>query len=322
MLDFSIVIPHLSTDQALETTLVSVLQNRPNASEVIVVDDGRYTDPYELGDEVRFIRLDGKISHGRCLRAVLKLARGQIVHWLSSGCEVIDGWCQQTRSHFEDETVGSVCPLMTSTVDTQLHVGVGISRHFRRVELSIREMSDREIPSQLLAPSMHAGFYRRDAVARLPLIEKMHDATLDVELGIALKNHGYQTVVDHQCLIQESDAEAQHSHFEIGQAEQGLINRYSSWYQPGSKFQSSLLSAMGDFAGCLIEPSRMMALAGRWSVLRSSADAEAFASAYKTATDHASCQSTRGQAPATVPVRTTRTRPTQTTEDPVRRRAA
>ena len=55
----SIVVFCFHDSQLLEETLVSVLQNRPDNSEVLVMHDGTYEDPYDLVDEVRFIEASG-----------------------------------------------------------------------------------------------------------------------------------------------------------------------------------------------------------------------------------------------------------------------
>ena len=52
----SIIIPVLGNLELLEDTLVSVLENRPDSCEIIVVLDEVYEDPYELKDEIRFDR--------------------------------------------------------------------------------------------------------------------------------------------------------------------------------------------------------------------------------------------------------------------------
>ena len=51
----SIVVPVHGDAAAFESTLISVLENQPAASEVIVAHDGSYDDPFDLGEEVRFV---------------------------------------------------------------------------------------------------------------------------------------------------------------------------------------------------------------------------------------------------------------------------
>ena len=53
----SIVVFCFHDTQLLEETLVSVLQNRPDNSEVLVMHDGTYEDPYDLADELSLIHI-------------------------------------------------------------------------------------------------------------------------------------------------------------------------------------------------------------------------------------------------------------------------
>ena len=52
----SIVIPAPGDEETLEETLVSVLENRPEDSEIVVVLGFGYHDPWSVGAEVRFIQ--------------------------------------------------------------------------------------------------------------------------------------------------------------------------------------------------------------------------------------------------------------------------
>lgn len=51
----SIIIPVAGNLTSLEDTLLSVLENRPDGAEVLVVLDEPYDDPYELKGEIRFL---------------------------------------------------------------------------------------------------------------------------------------------------------------------------------------------------------------------------------------------------------------------------
>ncbi len=54
----SIVVPISRDLAAFESTLISVLENRPRDCEVLVTHDGSYDDPFNLCDEVRFVIAD------------------------------------------------------------------------------------------------------------------------------------------------------------------------------------------------------------------------------------------------------------------------
>ena len=52
----SIIIPALGNSARLESTLVSVLENRPLDCDIIVVHTGEYNDPYDLAGEIHVAR--------------------------------------------------------------------------------------------------------------------------------------------------------------------------------------------------------------------------------------------------------------------------
>ena len=51
----SIIVPLMGDLKRFEDTLVSVLENQPEQSEVVVVLNGPYDDPYDLRSEVKFV---------------------------------------------------------------------------------------------------------------------------------------------------------------------------------------------------------------------------------------------------------------------------
>ena len=55
----AIVISAVSGVEPLESTLVSVLENRPRDVEIIVVANFAYDDPYDLAGEVRIMAAPG-----------------------------------------------------------------------------------------------------------------------------------------------------------------------------------------------------------------------------------------------------------------------
>ena len=108
----SIVIPALDSLELLEGTLVSVLQNRPDECELVVLLNRAYDDPYDLAGEVRFVVLPEMNTLGSALRSALELCRGSILHVLSAGVEVEEGWADAALRHFQDNRVAAVAPLV------------------------------------------------------------------------------------------------------------------------------------------------------------------------------------------------------------------
>ena len=106
----TIIIPATGNDQRLEETLSSVLRHRPADCEVIVAHDGAYADPYDLGDEVRFVQIRPGASATALLNVGLGAARSNWLHVLWPGCEVVENWIVAAAERFRDEEVAAVAP--------------------------------------------------------------------------------------------------------------------------------------------------------------------------------------------------------------------
>ena len=77
---------------SLEDTLVSVLENRPADCEIIVVLAVPYTDPWSIGDEVRFVQAPAAATVVDCVNVGMASSFGEIAHVLRSGWRATDGW--------------------------------------------------------------------------------------------------------------------------------------------------------------------------------------------------------------------------------------
>ncbi len=200
----SIVIPSIAFDTSVEHTLVSVLQHRPEYSEVIVVTSEHYDDPYELGREVRFLT-DGEsstridlINHG------CREARGDVVHLLLPGVLAVDGWTDRVLHHFADERVAAVAPVVVPSTAAARAVVLGVTylpQGNRRV-VSVGANEQRMDRRAILAPTLAAGFYRHDALAALGGFDREFGEQLaDLELGLALRDMGLTTIVEPQSRV-------------------------------------------------------------------------------------------------------------------------
>ena len=108
----SIVVTFRSDHAAFESTLVSVLENRPQGCEIVVVHDGSYQDPFDLTDEVRFaVASDDSLLS--LLRAGVAEARAPLVHVAADGVQVDAGWTDQPLELFQGQSSpGPVTPVV------------------------------------------------------------------------------------------------------------------------------------------------------------------------------------------------------------------
>ena len=87
----SIVVPIGRNLAGFESTLISVLENQPLGSEVIVPHDGSYDDPFDLCEEVRFA-VATTAQEVDLIGAAAREARGRFVHVLGAGLRATCGW--------------------------------------------------------------------------------------------------------------------------------------------------------------------------------------------------------------------------------------
>jgi len=197
----SIIIPYLGSASRLEDTLVSVLENRPRACEILVIHDGSYRDRYEIGDEVEFIVDDEATSFVDCVNIGIEESDASIVHLLKPGALVSDGWVEPVLNQFCDPHLASVAPLLLQenqpdTIDSAgVHFGLGGSR---KQLLKNQKLSSRRPPSaDILGPSGCAAFYRRDAVEHAGCFPMALGETLaDIDLACTLHHLGHRSLLE------------------------------------------------------------------------------------------------------------------------------
>lgn len=189
MLRLSIIIPLERNSRLLEEGLVTVLENRPSDSEVLVVLDGPYDDPYDLQDEVRFVNAPGA-NRAAAFNAGLRAARGEFVHLLGCGVEATAGWADAALAAFGESRVAAVTPAIHHCLEPErrLFQGVSICRGARR----LAQNAPRRNP---IGPTIHGGFYLREALEQAGgLAEDLGDWA-DADLLLRLQAEGWTSAV-------------------------------------------------------------------------------------------------------------------------------
>ncbi len=194
----SIIIPVLGSAPRLESTLVSVLENRPTDCEIIVVLNAPYDDPYDLKDEVRYLHVGESAGIVESLNTGIQASRAAIVHLLASGFEVTEGWTDSVWSHFRDPHVAGVGPLVVDVLDSRKVLAAGLeSAAASRIVRSFGGTDDVAGAQQILGPLVQAAFFRRSAlelVGGLP--QAVGDSLADVDLALTLKYAGYHCMLE------------------------------------------------------------------------------------------------------------------------------
>ena len=229
LLQLSIVIPYDGSRDQFEETLLSVLENRPRSCEVIVVHTDTYDDPYDLGDEVKFVETDSSPDLGPNLIAgqlnsALAKAAGSVFHVLQPGVVVHEGWTRRPVEAFEsDLNLGSVSPLIVDAARPRLieSVGVGFSPVKGRIHVGQgqRILRAEKKDYEVTGPSLAAGFYRTSS---LRLIEGFNESIespwADLDVARNLNDGGFRSVVDTGCkLISKTAIDQRQRGFAAGQ---------------------------------------------------------------------------------------------------------
>ena len=188
----SIVVFCFNDTQLLEETLVSVLQNRPDNSEVLVMHDGTYEDPYDLVDEVRFIEASGVQSMTQAANLAMQNSRGLIVHFLAGGVVPEANWSEVALKHFDEEDIVAVVPLLLHEKDASVAC-LGIRQtglHNRALVGFGRKHLDVEgLESD--GPNLVAAFYRKSQLLSLGgFREDLGDEYSDLDAGLRLQEVG------------------------------------------------------------------------------------------------------------------------------------
>jgi hypothetical protein len=93
-----------------------VLENRPSGAEVWVAHDGTYQDPFELGDEVRFVTA-GSNNLATLVAAAAEVATSRFVHVIGGGVRATHDWTRWAIECLQGESVAMVAPIARGSVD-------------------------------------------------------------------------------------------------------------------------------------------------------------------------------------------------------------
>lgn len=265
MCRLSIIIPFEGNPEALEATIISVLENRPDECEVLVVHPGTYDNPYGLeDDEVRIISLnEGTVVS--LLNAGIRQSQGAVIGMVREGFCVTPDWSESALDHFSDATVGCVCPLAIqgSQPDRVYATGVSYGAGGRRrlTSANKRLPKNKPIKARPLGPALALGFYARTALDHVGELDvHMSDQFADVDLAVLLNTLGFRTVFEPCCQLVGQSGPAT----DVGSFKTGLIAERLFWrHAPHVGWLRSLAQHPFTVAADLFRAGRCGRLAGR-----------------------------------------------------------
>jgi len=246
----SIIVPLLGHQPSFEETLISVLENRPRGSEVVVPCASTYSDPYQLDGEVRFIRMDGATSWVEYANAAARASCGDMIHWLWPGAHVEEGWTDAAVDALQfDDELGSVAPIVV--VDDGHWAGVRYAAPGKRIlQRCDRCRVSGEQRLQIDGPSFLAGSFRRSSLFDLGGWDaEVGAAMADVDLGIRLRRRGFRCQMAVTSQIEFPGALEdlpKAAGFEFGKSVTRMRQRYAEDLGDAGGLSSGLRTAMGD----------------------------------------------------------------------------
>jgi hypothetical protein len=244
-----------------EDTLASVLANRPPHSEVLVVHPGPYSDPYELGDEVRFLEADADATRLQLVNLGAEEAEGDILHILCGGYEATENWTEDALRQFADAKVVSVAPLVTD-VNEQTVVSAGLQSTSSGRRKLLRAASPRSTELARVAPlgpTLESGFYRIECWDAASGVDETMGPAADADLGLCLSELGECRLAAASVVHARSESPAALG-YQAGRCAIRLQRRYAhKRTASGAAFRSQ--AAFSTLTGCL-RPSTWAQLLG------------------------------------------------------------
>lgn len=163
----SIIVPIGRDLAAFERTLVSVLENRPADSEVLVSHDGTYDDPYQLSDEVRFVVCETPALVPQVATGVVE-ARGRVIHVLADGICATGGWTAAAMEKFEHSDAAVVAPVIRHTLSGKILAAGWSDGRARLCQAACRGRDEVGTGApQLVGAYLQASFWRREVIQSL-----------------------------------------------------------------------------------------------------------------------------------------------------------
>lgn len=245
----SIVVPHLHDDSALELTLLSILENRERDFEILIVHDGKYSDPYALDhDEAILIESESDASFAEQLNLAVASACSPAIQVLLPGCVVEQNWCDEALYLMKDKTVSAVCLPVADVSTNEVYLGLaGDSLPHRRVTGSSHNV---------VGPLLCGGMFRKGTLKNIcGWLEPCQREIAEVDFALMVSALDMRTEIAQQATIRAPKrvAAGQEAGYEIGHACGQLACAYASVEESGVVLDS-LAKRLGHLAGGLMSP--------------------------------------------------------------------
>ena len=202
MTQLSIIIPCIGSQSSFDDTLLSVLENRPKRTEVIVPCRSDYVDPYDLDDEVVFLRCGEQSDVVELLNSGINASQGDIVHWIQPGHQATPNWAEVALQRFsEQDSISAVSPIIVDG-ESQRIVSAGVSYLNSGDRKVVRHGKKRNTVFNVMGPTLSAGFCRAHILTSADGFSLWTGSELtDVDFAALLDSANLACVVDSDCRL-------------------------------------------------------------------------------------------------------------------------
>lgn len=277
---FSIVVPLVGDVNLFEQTLASLLRDRSSGTEVILVHDGTYEDPYSMDGEVTIVDAQSR-RLARMLNQAVACASAELIAVVRPGVELPEHWQSEVVTSFADENVASVVPVIVPQANPSEIVAAGLRTNydFRRIlEGDGDKIADRVFGRlRPIGPTQWAAFYRRSTLELAGNFDaSVDDQYLDLDIALTLSSLGYRSHFAANCIaticrpaLITKQADQPH-----GNSAQRAIVRHCGDESPLGR---GLLSFTKEVFLTLIQPSLFFQAMGRIGALSTNINDQKFA---------------------------------------------
>jgi hypothetical protein len=244
----SLIVPFQCDSQALENTLVSVLEVRAADDELIIVHRGEYQDPYGLsGDEARVIETAASSSLAEQLNTAYRGASGEVIQVVVPGTILESDWCDDALAAFDELDVDMI-GLGIKTAGSQV-----LQYGFESDAMPQRRLTTEA--SKIAGPMLGGTLIRRSTLECLGgWNSKIPSDLIDFEMSMMAKVLGLHVGVVEGALIQCQEARSMVlSHYEQGRSVGQLACAFSEKSDSAITVEP-LVKRLGHLASGLVNP--------------------------------------------------------------------
>ena len=244
----SLIVPFQCDSQALENTLVSVLELRSPDDELLIVHRGEYQDPYGLqGNEAKVLETPASTSLAEQLNIAVQNVTGDVLQVVLPGTVLEHDWCVDALAGFDELDVDMIALGVSGSGANSLQYGF-------EADLIPQRRATGEA-SKIAGPLLAGTMIRRSAIECLGgWNTKIPSDLIDFELCLMAKLLGLQVgVVEGSSVTCDESRSMVLSHYELGRSIGQLACAFSEISDSAIVIEP-LVRRLGHLASGLVSP--------------------------------------------------------------------